>query len=49
MYKKSPLTPKVILGIDPGTTRIGYGVIKKAGGALKSLDYRGREILVLET
>ena len=39
MYKKSPLTPKVILGIDPGTTRIGYGVIKKAGGALKSLDY----------
>ncbi len=31
MSKKSAPTPKVILGIDPGTTRIGYGIIKKVG------------------
>lgn len=34
MYKKSAQTPKIILGIDPGTTRIGYGVISKKGGSL---------------
>jgi len=28
----------VIIGIDPGTVRVGYGVIKKSGG-LKSLEY----------
>ncbi|MFH0712927.1 MAG: crossover junction endodeoxyribonuclease RuvC [Candidatus Jorgensenbacteria bacterium] len=28
----------VILGIDPGTTRIGYGVIKKNGGSLEHLE-----------
>ncbi len=28
----------VILGIDPGTTRIGYGLIEKNGG-LKLIDY----------
>lgn len=38
-YKKFSPTPKVILGIDPGTTRIGYGVIKKAKNAFKLLDY----------
>lgn len=38
-YKKSLLTPRVILGIDPGTTRIGYGVIKKTGSTLELLDY----------
>ncbi|MBI4085740.1 MAG: crossover junction endodeoxyribonuclease RuvC [Candidatus Liptonbacteria bacterium] len=27
-----------ILGIDPGTSRIGYGVIKKERGSLKFLD-----------
>lgn len=29
----------VIVGIDPGTTRIGFGVIKKDGGSLRCLDY----------
>jgi len=29
----------IILGIDPGTTRIGYGVIKKTSGKLECLDY----------
>ncbi|HCL56492.1 MAG TPA: crossover junction endodeoxyribonuclease RuvC [Spirochaetia bacterium] len=29
----------VILGIDPGTTRIGYGLIKKEGNQYKSLSY----------
>ncbi|OGN07996.1 MAG: crossover junction endodeoxyribonuclease RuvC [Candidatus Yanofskybacteria bacterium RIFCSPHIGHO2_02_FULL_39_10] len=29
----------VILGIDPGTTRIGYGVIKKEAGKLSCVDY----------
>src|SRR3990167_1345803 len=38
-YKKSLLTPKIILGVDPGTTRIGYGLIKKTGSVLKLLDY----------
>jgi crossover junction endodeoxyribonuclease RuvC len=28
----------VILGIDPGTTRIGYGVIRKENGKLKHLE-----------
>jgi crossover junction endodeoxyribonuclease RuvC len=30
---------EVILGIDPGTTRIGYGVIEKNGPDLKHLEY----------
>jgi len=29
----------VILGIDPGTTRIGYGVIQYEGNNFKCLDY----------
>ncbi len=30
---------EIILGIDPGTTRIGYGVIEKDGPNLKHLEY----------
>ena len=30
---------RIILGIDPGTTRIGYGLIKKTGSKLELLDY----------
>ena len=37
MSKKSAPTPKIILGIDPGTTRIGYGVISKRGSSLNLL------------
>lgn len=29
----------IILGIDPGTNRVGYGVLKNNSGSLKSLDY----------
>ncbi len=29
----------VILGIDPGTTRIGFGVIKNEGNRFETLDY----------
>ncbi len=29
----------IILGVDPGTALIGYGLIKKAGKELKCLDY----------
>ncbi|OGN00002.1 MAG: crossover junction endodeoxyribonuclease RuvC [Candidatus Yanofskybacteria bacterium RIFCSPHIGHO2_01_FULL_39_8b] len=29
----------VILGIDPGTTRIGFGVIKKSKNNLECIDY----------
>lgn len=29
----------IILGIDPGTTRIGFGVISEEGGKLKLIDY----------
>ena len=28
----------IILGIDPGTARVGYGVIKKEGGKVLFLD-----------
>lgn len=38
-YKKHLPTPKVILGIDPGTTRIGYGFIKKLGPLVELMDY----------
>ncbi len=38
-YKKFSSTPKVILGIDPGTTRIGYGFIKKRGYLVELVDY----------
>ena len=33
------LTGLVILGLDPGTTRIGYGIIKKTSNKLAVLDY----------
>jgi crossover junction endodeoxyribonuclease RuvC len=29
----------IILGIDPGTTRIGYGIIEKNKNVLRSLEY----------
>lgn len=29
----------IILGIDPGTTIIGFGIIEKKGGRLKLVDY----------
>ncbi|MHB9019257.1 MAG: crossover junction endodeoxyribonuclease RuvC [Minisyncoccota bacterium] len=29
----------IILGIDPGTTRIGFGIISEEGGKLKLIDY----------
>jgi crossover junction endodeoxyribonuclease RuvC len=28
----------IILGIDPGTSRIGYGLVRKEGGKLKHLE-----------
>jgi crossover junction endodeoxyribonuclease RuvC len=40
MYKKSSPIPNItILGIDPGTMRIGYGVINKRGSHLEALAY----------
>ncbi len=39
-YKKSsPMSRITIIGIDPGTARIGYGVISKNGSRLEALDY----------
>jgi crossover junction endodeoxyribonuclease RuvC len=29
----------IILGIDPGTAAVGYGVIERTGGALRPIDY----------
>ena len=29
----------IILGIDPGTTKIGFGIIKQASGKLSCIDY----------
>lgn len=37
--KVLPRRPAVYLGIDPGTTRIGYGVIQDVGGIFTCLDY----------
>ncbi len=40
MYKKSLRTPSItILGVDPGTMRIGYGVISKSGSHFEALTY----------
>lgn len=30
---------KIILGIDPGTARMGYGIIKRIGSEIECLDY----------
>ena len=29
----------IVLGIDPGTARTGYGIVAREGGALRMLDY----------
>ena len=29
----------IVLGIDPGTARLGYGVVERQGSALTMLDY----------
>jgi crossover junction endodeoxyribonuclease RuvC len=34
-----PTTDRVYLGIDPGTTRIGYGVISETHGTFHALDW----------
>jgi crossover junction endodeoxyribonuclease RuvC len=31
--------PKVVLGIDPGLARMGYGVVQQQGSQLKALEY----------
>lgn len=36
--------PVVFLGLDPGTTRIGYGLVKKEGGKLSLIDCGAIEI-----
>lgn len=36
--------PVIFLGLDPGTTRIGYGLVKKEGGKLSLLDCGAIEI-----
>src|SRR5580698_9087105 len=35
----APAAKKVILGIDPGLARMGYGVISQSGSQLKALEY----------
>ena len=35
----APVAKKVILGIDPGLARMGYGVISQSGSQLKALEY----------
>lgn len=29
----------IVLGIDPGTAALGYGVVERAGGGLRAVDY----------
>ncbi|MEX2033227.1 MAG: crossover junction endodeoxyribonuclease RuvC [Candidatus Colwellbacteria bacterium] len=36
--------PIIFLGVDPGTTRIGYGFVKKEGGKLSLIDCGAIEI-----
>ena len=38
MPKKNTITDKVILGIDPGTQILGFGVIRVTGKEIKFLD-----------
>lgn len=37
--KSLPPAGKVVLGIDPGVARMGYGAVVQQGGRLKALDY----------
>ena len=37
--KTLPVTGKVVLGIDPGVARMGYGAVVQEGGRLKALEY----------
>ena len=29
----------IVLGIDPGTAALGYGIVERTGGALRAIDY----------
>ena len=29
----------IVLGIDPGTAAMGYGVVDRTGGRLRAIDY----------
>ena len=29
----------IILGIDPGTATMGYGIVERRGGSLRAVDY----------
>jgi crossover junction endodeoxyribonuclease RuvC len=35
----TPTAPKIILGVDPGLARMGYGVIVQKGSQLKAMEY----------
>ena len=35
----APAVPKIVLGIDPGLARMGYGAIFQKGSQLKALEY----------
>jgi crossover junction endodeoxyribonuclease RuvC len=37
--KSLPVTGKVVLGIDPGVARMGYGAVVQEGSRLKALEY----------
>ena len=29
----------IVLGIDPGTAALGYGIVERTGGVLRAVDY----------
>ena len=29
----------IVLGIDPGTAALGYGIVDRNGGGLRAIDY----------
>ena len=35
----------IVLGIDPGTAALGYGIVERNGGRLRAIDYGCLETL----
>ena len=35
----------IVLGIDPGTAALGYGIVERTGGRLRAVDYGCLETL----
>ncbi len=38
-FKNGPSSSRIVLGVDPGLQRTGYGIIQEDNGSLQALDY----------